>query len=542
MTWMRRGWIVAGMLALAPAPAAGQDTTSVRDSAPPLPVGPSAGAMSADAPCGVIRRLCTTTAHAPAEFRASPLLPFEHWAVQAARRAEALGLTRFFPAQRAVPRAQVAAALDEAAANAADPSVRRMAEGWVARFREEFPEYADPAARQAGGVTLLGARAAAGYDRWTGRLAPAVGYQSARREPLPLPDVSDARATLLAGAATRWASVSAEGAWRGGAAVLREWDAAIGAGGFQFAVGRGPVGYGWGRMGSIVYATPDALPRVEVQSTRPFRLPWLLRRVGPVTLHTFAGPVHDPARHPTGPLLWGMRVAAQPHPRLTLGANRGSMFGGDGDPVTVGTLAKMLVGVVRSEFENQVISLDARYRLPGERVLPLTAYVEWGADDAAGAMDETPGRVIGVFAPALPGAPQATVGAEYTYFKHACCGHGPWYLNATFPGNWAVRGRPLGHPLGGEGAEYAGYAQAELMDARLRLSARGFVRDRSDRSLGTYGGGNLYTPQRTGRSTGGSVDASLRLAPRAELRAAWTMDDGQGWAERALATSLAWTF
>lgn len=561
MTRMRPVWLVAGMLALASSPLRAQDSAAVRvdtvagssvraDSPAPLPPGPLTGAMSNDAPCGVIRGLCSTADGAGdgagRGFAASPLLPFDHWAVQAARRAEALGLTRFFPAQRAVPRQQVATALAQAAENAEDPRLRRMAEGWVARFGEEFPEYANPAARTvAGNAVLLGARAAAGYDRWTGRLAPVVGYRDTRQQPLPLPDVSDPRATLAAGVANPWASVSGEGAYRGGELVLRTWDAAVGVGAFQLAVGRAPVGYGWGRMGSIVYADPDALPRIELQSTRPFHLPWVFRKVGPVTLHTFAGPVNDLARHPTDPNLWGMRVAVQPHPRFTLGANRGSMFGGDGDPTTLKNLASMLVGVVRSSFENQVVSLDARYRLPTDRVLPATAYLEWGADDAAGAFDETPARVAGLFLPALPGVPQVALGGEYTYFKHWCCGHGPWYLNATFPGNWAVRGRPLGHPLGGEGSEYAAYLRADAWDARLRVDARGWVRDRSDRSLagGVFaGGGNLYTPQRTGRSTGGAVDAALRLAPRAELRAAWTVDDGAGWTEQALSTTLAWTF
>jgi len=542
MRWGRE-WAVAvalaGATALVPPRAAAQDTTGIRidpRNAPVLDGEP----MTVDTTAWL-----RVEEHAPA-FRASPSLPFEHWAVQAARRAEALGLTRFFPAQRAVPRAEVARALDDAVRNAEGPALRRMAEGWRARFREEFPEYADAvSARSRGGVTLLGTRAAAGYDRWTGRLAPAVGYRGSRNDPEALRDLSAPRATLGGGVATPWASASAEGAYRGGEAVLREWDVGVGFGAFQLAVGRAQVGYGWGRTGGIVYATPDALPRIELQSTRPFRLPWVLRHVGPVTLHTFAGPVNDPARHPTNPKLWGMRVAVQPHPRLTLGANRGSMFGGEGDPTTLKNLASMLVGVVRSTFENQVVSLDARYRLPTDRVLPATAYVEWGADDAAGAFDETPGRVIGLFLPALPAAPQLAAGAEYTYFKHWCCGHGPWYLNATFPGNWAVRGRPLGHPLGGEGAEYAGYLRADLWDARLRVDARGWVRDRSERSLvGVlyHGGGNLYTPQRAGRSRGATLDAALRLAPRAEWRGAWMLDDGDGWREQALTTSLAWTF
>lgn len=480
-------------------------------------------------------------------FAASPTLPFEHWAVQAARRAEAMGLTRFFPAQRAVPRAEVAAALAEAARNARSPALQRLVAGWAARFVEEFPEYGD-GPRGEGRLALLGGEAAGGYDRWTGRLAPVVGYATSWQPPRPLGPAEDPRGSLAAGVAaafgaTGGASLSGEGVYRGGSGLLRQWDAAVGVGAFQLAVGRAQVGYGYGRMGSLVYADPDPLPRVELQSTRPFRLPGFFRRVGPVTLHTFAGPVNDPARHPTDPSLWGMRVAVQPHPRFTLGLNRGSMFGGSADPITAGRVLRMLVGIVHSDFENQVFSADARWRLPTDRVLPATAYLEWGADDAAGAMDEQPARVMGIFLPALPGAPQAGVGVEYAYFKATCCGHGPWYFNATLTGNWAVHGRPLGHPLGGQGSEYAAYAQGDLFNARLHLDGRGFVRDRAAYSVGRhFFKYNLYSPDRSGRSTGGMLDAALRLLPRADLRAGFTLENGQGWREESFHAALAWLF
>jgi len=520
---MRRGMMCGAVLAavLAASGVAAQQTadTTVADSSRPrydLPV------------------------EAVPDFHASPLLPFEHWAVQAARRAEAMGLTRFFPAQRAVPRAAVARALEEAARNAESPALQRLTAGLAARFQDEFPEYGGY--RGFGPATLLGGSAAVGYDRATGRLAPVAGYQGLGARPEPLPDVSDPRATLALGLATEWAAVSGEGAYRGGEAVVRGWDAAVGAGAFQLSVGREPVGYGYGEGGGIVYSNPDALPRVELQTTRPIRLPWVLRGIGPVTVHTFAGPVSDPARHPTNPYLWGFRAAVQPHPRLTFAANRGSMFGGDGDPTTFGRVLKMLVGVVHSEFENQVISFEGRYRLPTDRVLPVTAYMEWGADDAAGALDETPARVIGLFLPSLPGAPEAGMGVEYTFFKAGCCGHGPWYQNTTFPGAWAAHGRPLGHPLGGEGAEYAAYAQADLAGARLHLDGRAYLRDRTAGSLARYGGGNLFTPDREGRARGGSLEAALRLRPRADLRAGFALEDGDGWREQSFHAALAWLF
>jgi hypothetical protein len=465
--------------------------------------------------------------------RASPPLPFEHWAVRAAWRAEALGLAPFLPAERSVPRTQVAQALF-AAQRDAPPALRALAEGWVARFVEEFPEYAPGAA---GAVRPLGVALSAGYQRDQGRLAPDLRYST---EPQPLPDVSAPRAALRAGVASRALSVELEGVLRGGQAVLRAAELGLAAGAWQLSLGREPVGYGMGRTGGIVFSDPDPLPRFELQTVHPLRLPGLLRRLGPTTLDLFAGPVDDPERHPTGPALLGMRVAIQPHPRLTLGANRGSMFGGDSARSNPLRFLRMLAGVVHSSYENQVISLDARWRLPSERVLPATAYVEWGADDAAGAMDEEPARVMGIFLPALPGLPQAALGAEYTYFKHACCGHGPWYFNATLQGHWVVHEVPLGHPLGGEGAEYALYAQGEAFASRLRLDARLYRADRSERSRDVFGGANLYAPARTGRALGGRLDASWRLARHFDAHARFARESGAGWREQHLETLITW--
>jgi hypothetical protein len=477
-------------------------------------------------------------------YAASPLLDETHWAVRAAWRAEALGLTRFLPAQRAVPRAEVAAALAEAARNAAArPALRRMANAWLARFREEFPEYGDAGARSVDqDVYLLGGEATGGFERSTGRIAPAIGYAGYRQLPKPLRDVSDPRATVYAAASAGPVMGEAEPAVRAGKAVLARWDLAAGYGHFQLSIGRETEGFGFARTGGIVYSALQPLGRVELQSTRPFILPWILRYLGPTTLDVFAGPVRDSARFPTKPDMWGMRVAVQPFPRLTLAANRGSIFGGRASPVTAWKLARMFVGVVHSDFENQVASGEIRYRLPTDRVLPATAYVEWGADDAAGAIQSEPGRIIGLFLPALPGVPQAGLGVEYTYFKHACCGHGPWYFNTTFPGNWARRGETLGHPLGGEGAEYAAYGQAEALDARLRLDGRAFIRDRSSYSYPVYGGGNLFDPTRAGRSTGGQLEAGYRIFPHADARAGFATESGRGWRQNAFHAELAWLF
>jgi hypothetical protein len=465
---------------------------------------------------------------------ASPLLPPDHWAVRAAARAEALGLAdNYLPAQGAVPRAMVLAALERAAASAGDrPRVARLAAGWLARFREEFAEYGDDATGDALVLPVNG-RAAAGYADEAGRLAPAVGYFHFREDPEALPAISTPRLDVAAGTGDgRHAAVWGVARWDERGVDLARWEAVASLGPVAVSIGKQSVAYGWGEGGSIVFSD-NVLPRVEAQTLRPIHLPSVLRRFGGVTLHTFVSRLGGP-RHPDEPWLWGARLAFQPHGRVTFAINRGSIFGGE-TAVTAERLGRMFLGVIRgSDFENQILAFEGRWRLPTDAVLPATAYLEWGADDGAGALDEVPARVGGILLPALPGLPEVAAGAEYARFEKVCCGHGPWYFNSTHPGNWARGTRPLAHPLGGEGWEAAAYARADLLDARLRLHLRGFARDRSDDSLNeVYGGGNLYTPQRTGGSTGFRAEAAYRFRPRAELRAAARREAGDGWSERA---------
>ncbi|MBB4634484.1 capsule assembly Wzi family protein [Longimicrobium terrae] len=475
---------------------------------------------------------------APHHRGASPLVPQTHWAVRAARRADALGLIPgYLPAQGAVPRHALAQALERAAIAADGTRLQPLAEGWLSRFYEEFGEYRRAVASP---LALLGGRVQAGYESEAGRLTPAISYGPWRIDPKPVRELSAARvraegAVRLGGFGAAYAQGRAD---QDGAALPR-WEAVAAAGSFSASVGRQAVGYGPGVGGAVVFYPNAPLTRLEVQTTRPLELPSVLRYAGPVSLHTFFSRMSDPGRHPDEAWLWGARVAFQPHARLTLAVNRGSVFGSERERISLSRLLRMTAGVIRSSnFENQILSFDGRLRLPTERWLPVTLYAETGADDGAGALDEVPGTVAGVFIPALPGLPQVAVGGEYTRFSTVCCGHGPWYFNSSQTGNWARGSHPLGHPLGGEGDEALVYAQADLLDGRLRLDGRAFRRSRSNESLEQYGGANLFAPLRVGRSSGGSVDAALRIG-RVDLTAAWFRDAGDGWRQRRLQAGAA---
>jgi hypothetical protein len=497
--------------------------------------------LAQSTPLAVADTAGTEAAHGRHADAASPLLPPEHWAVRAAQRAEALGLADgWLAAQGAVPRGAALDALERAAAEAEaegrPPRLAALAAGWLARFREEFPEYGEDAESDPLLVGVNG-HASAGFAGERGRLSPAVGYLGTRQEPQSVPDVATARVDVGAAVhAGPHAAAFAVGRWDAAGADVARWEAVAQAGPVAISAGKQPVAYGWGDGGSVIFSS-TLLPRVEARTVRPVRLPGVLRVFGGVTAHTFFSRVGG-ARHPDEPWLWGARLAFQPNRRLTFAVNRGSMFGG-ADEVTPDKLLRMFLGQIRgSSFENQLLSFEGRLRLPTEGTLPATLYLEWGADDGAGALDEAPGRVGGIFLPALPGLPEVAAGAEVAWFEVGDGEHGAWYFNTTFPGNWARGSRPLGHPLGGEGWEAAAYARAELMAVRLRVEARGFTRERGESTYAEISGGNLFSRARTGRSAGARGAVAYRLRPHAEVRAAGRAEAGDGWSESALDLAL----
>jgi hypothetical protein len=329
----------------------------------------------------------------------------------------------------------------------------------------------------------------------------------------------------------RHLALAARPALRGGDAEWERFEAVAGWGPLALSAGRQPVGYGYGAGGGVILSGAVALDRVQLSTTRPFTLPWVLRHLGPVSLHAFGSRLGGERHRERRPYAWGASGAVRPHPRFTLSVHRAAMFGGrNGDSVyavTPGRILDMLIGRVEGiGFENQEVSAEARLRLPTERFLPATVYVEWGSEDAAGSWMDVPGRVMGVYLPALPALPQVALGVERAAFAPSCCGNPSWYRHLFFPGAWAAGDLPLGRELGGHGSELLLYAEAELLDSRLRLAGRGFRREREAE--------NLFVPGREGRSTGVSAELLWRLGSGADLRLRGAREAGEEWSQHAL--------
>ena len=250
----------------------------------------------------------------------------------------------------------------------------------------------------------------------------------------------------------------------------------------------------------------------------PIELPGPLRWLGPVRFSTFLSRM-DENRYEL-PWIWGARGSFQPHPRLTLGANRAVIFGGKGNgAVNVRNITYIVIGKHAgngSEFDNQVVSFDLRYRPPLES-LPLAVYVEWGLGTAPARGRILPGVVAGVEVPALPGLPPSA-SASNGVLRAVVLRQPIWYRHWSFTDGWADDGVLLGHPLGGHGREWLAYANADLFDSRLRLLTRVFSRDRGDE--------NVYSPTREGESVGGMVRLEFRPMGHAELVVQGTTERG----------------
>lgn len=457
----------------------------------------------------------------------SPLKP-DHWAVVAARRVEALGLADgYLPAQRAVPLAEVRRVLDEAAQRAwsVRPELAELVAEWGHRFEREFPRRVNAGAGRAPVAFQHGALGLA--SGWRSGVARAGRGLFPPFDIEMLPDRAElgAQGMLMASVARRVnvllaPEISSTGGLSG------EWDVTVAAQALALSAGRQPVLYGGGERG-VVLGSPEPWHRVQLETVRPLALPGPLRLLGLAAFHTSLGTIGS-ERHPGNPLFWTASASIRPHRRFTLAAHRAAIFGGDNveTPLTFWNFVRLAGGLHTADFENQVVSLEARYRIPTERWMPLSAYLEWGFDDSAGAIRDVPGYVAGIFAPALPGMPRVSAGVERASFATSCCGNPPWYRHAAFPGGWAHRDLPLGHPLGGEGTESLAWTRVDSKQLPLSLAWRGWMRER--------GAENLYTPLRQGKSWGTAGELRWRGWNRADAQLSISREAGDAWSETQL--------
>lgn len=466
------------------------------------------------------------------EGYAEAFLPPDHWSRAAVDRLAALGLIApGTDLSRAVPTQRSVAWLLERAADLDSPW-NGLASEYRDRFRAEFGASGPPA----GPLSLAGSRAGAGLAAERGRLDPGWGYGFGYpgvpwNQPTPRADRTDPFADVMLQGHTGRVAVRIAATTRPGEAV-QELYGAVGFGPVTAWVGRRPFAWSPGTGPGIVLSR-GRFDSVGLQ-TDPFGLPGFLRHVGPVAVEVVVG--QDDLEHSFDDAgFLATRGSLTPHPRIQIGVTRAAVFGGEGNGETdwfdvFSLLIGKHAGEIASEFDNQVVSVDASLRLPTERWLPLQAYLEWGAEDSAGAFWNVPGILAGIHAPVVPGVPSLALAVERTEFAGSCCGNPIWYRHSNFQGGWAQDGVPLGHPLAGHGREWRLASRLHLLGAALRLDTDLFVRER--------GIENVFADVHVGNSAGARVRLELDAPGRLRLAVAATGEEGEDWRERTVELTL----
>lgn len=473
---------------------------------------------------------------APADA-ASPYIAAQHWSVALLRRLDAAGL---IPAHSAVghgsvTRTEVATLLRDAmsAVRSEDMGMLRALEQYHRSFCDEYEAACRLSAGKASSV-LRGSILSAGYSHHTGATLTALGRRPASgTPPAPAEDLRSAYAAadLAASGAHVGATVLASASGDG---IAIEEGYAVGVLGPLGAwVGRRAVGLGYGR-GSLLLSGRVPADGVGIE-TAAFRLPWLFRHLGPFRFSTGIQRLDSVAPF-DDPWLWTTRATIDPHPRFRIGLNRAAMVAVESDDqwTRIRRVAEVLIGKhsVANEMDNQIASVDLRYRPPMLRV-PLALYVEWGFEDSAGAWRDVPGVIAGAYLAAIPGLPVLALGLERASFAGSCCGNPPWYRHGGFIAGWTDSRIPLGHELGGQGYEWRAWSDAAVSGTLMTMET--FFRKRYSE--------NLYAPTREGSSAGVRLTGTVRASSELELRTRAFYERGEtGWAELSLALTGAYLF
>jgi hypothetical protein len=220
-------------------------------------------------------------------------------------------------------------------------------------------------------------------------------------------------------------------------------------------------GPGWD--GSLILSN-DARPipalTLHRRQARPMRIPGL-RWIGPWTTQILLGQLEsDRAR--ANARLFGWRFGFRPVPKLEIGFTRTAQWCGTGRPCDLSTFADLLTGLQDNPGErgvskssdpgNQLAGFDLRYAFSVLRQ-PLAFYGQRIGEDER---DGLPSAWLSLFGIETWKQPSRTGSSYRIHVEYAetTCGEthfGCAYNHTTYTDGYRYRGRPIGHPLDGDG-------------------------------------------------------------------------------------------
>jgi hypothetical protein len=270
-----------------------------------------------------------------------------HWTYDAIRRLNGLGLAppASDPALAPVTLRHAAAvfAHSEAAALAqARPAYAALAAAYRAQLDAEADTVIAPLA---GSALRLGWAAAHGEALGGDGYFWREDWQGAQ----PVPAAGGPVALWRGhGHMQRWLAWSAEAGWVADEAVFRSAVASMTLGPLDVWGGRRRLQYGMGRGGAVVlggalndvplhyHRTGYVFEGIGIHTRDPFHFPWVLRVLGADRAEATLGRISRNGRVDRPWVAFGRLIGTPFSPRFTLGINRGTIFGGDGQTLTAG--------------------------------------------------------------------------------------------------------------------------------------------------------------------------------------------------------------
>jgi hypothetical protein len=227
-------------------------------------------------------------------------------------------------------------------------------------------------------------------------------------------------------------------------------------------VGRDHLFYGQGMRASLsVSGNARALDMVKIASDLPFRMPWLLRALGPTRASLFVADLGEKQNFP-GAKLAGYKLSFLPSTRVEVGVSVLDQMGGRGAPsASVGDRLLDLIPLVDPLFfgdrdiqiSNKLAGMDFRFRFPSRRGLEL--YVDGMLDDfdhrrIRSSFWQDAGWITGLAIPRLTADGRVQLAAEYQHTGLR------YYQHGQFTSGVTLDGRIIGNALGSKaGAAYA---------------------------------------------------------------------------------------
>jgi hypothetical protein len=293
----------------------------------------------------------------------------------------------------------------------------------------------------------------------------------------------------------------------------------------QLSIGKQSLWWGPNADTSLMLSNnSDPLRVARLATTLPVRLPWILSWLGPVKIDmffgqlsghqfTFAVPTLYGPKLKSQPLIHGERFTFKPTENLEIGVSRTAITGGDGVPLTFGTIFRSYfsAGNFGPGFSNDPgdrrSGFDFRYRIPGLRKY-VTLYTDSMTEDEYSplAYPRRSAFAPGVYVSQIPGARRFDLRIEgvYTNLPGLRQNAGYFFYNGRYRSGYTNNGMLISSWVGRQGQGISASTRLWLQGSDMLQFY--FRRTGVDRSL--LQGGNLTT---AGFTLEKNLHTSLRL-------------------------------